>query len=64
MPFVQITIMPQTLEKKTEMARIITDEIHRITNIPKDAITIGFYELPADCLANSGTMLTEKMKSH
>ena len=62
MPLVQITILPQTPEKKAEMAKAITDEIHRITNIPKDAIVIGFYELPAESFATNGEMLTEKFK--
>ena len=34
MPIVQITILPQTAEKKAELSKAITDEIHRITGIP------------------------------
>jgi 4-oxalocrotonate tautomerase family enzyme len=62
MPLVQITILPQSAEKKAEMSKAITDDIHRITNIPKDAIVIGFYELPAESFATGGEMLTEKFK--
>jgi 4-oxalocrotonate tautomerase family enzyme len=62
MPSVQITIMPQSLEKKTEMSRVITNEINRITGIPKDAITIAFYELPAESFATNGEMLSERFK--
>ena len=62
MPVIQITILPQTAEKKAEMSRAITDEINRITGIPKEVITIGFYELPAENFATNGVMLTEKFK--
>jgi 4-oxalocrotonate tautomerase family enzyme len=62
MPVVSITILPQTVEKKTEMSRVITDEINRITGIPKDAIVIAFYELPAENFATNGEMLFEKFK--
>ena len=44
------------------MARAITDEINRITGIPKEVITIGFYELPAENFATNGVMLSEKFK--
>jgi 4-oxalocrotonate tautomerase family enzyme len=62
MPVVQITILPQTAEKKAEMSKAITDAIHSITAIPKEAITIGFYELPAENFATNGVMLSEKFK--
>ena len=42
MPIVQITILPQSAEKKAEMSRVITDEIHRITGIRKEAMVILF----------------------
>ncbi len=35
MPIVQITLMPQSVEKKAEMSEVITNEINQITNIPK-----------------------------
>ena len=62
MPIVSITILPQSVEKKTEMSRVITDEINRITGIPKDAIVIAFLELPAENFATNGEMLFEKFK--
>jgi len=62
MPIVQITILPQSAEKKAEMAKAITEDIHRIASIPKEAITIGFYELPAENFCTNGIMLTEKFK--
>jgi len=62
MPIVSITILPQSVEKKTEISRAITNEINRITGIPKDAIVIAIHELPAENFATNGEMLFEKFK--
>ena len=62
MPIVTITILPQSVEKKAEMSKVITNEINRITAIPKDAIVIAFHELPAENFAANGEMLFEKLK--
>ena len=62
MPIVQITMLSQSAEKKAEMSKSITNEIHRITGIPKEAILIGYYELPADNFASNGELLSEKLK--
>lgn len=62
MPFVQITILPQSAEKKAELSKAITDAMNRITGIPKEVISIGYYELPAESFATSGIMLAEKFK--
>ena len=43
MPIVQISILPQSAEKKAEISKVITDEIHRITGIRKEAMVILFY---------------------
>jgi len=65
MPIVTITILPQSVEKKTEMSKSITNEINRITGIPKDAIVIAIHELPAENFATNGEMLFEKFnRSH
>jgi len=62
MPIVQISILPQSLEKKMEISKVITDEIHRITGIRKEAMVILFYELPAENCADGGELLSEKFK--
>ena len=62
MPFVQITILPQSAEKKAEMSKAITEAIHTIAGSPIDAISIGYYELPAENFASNGVMLTEKFR--
>jgi phenylpyruvate tautomerase PptA (4-oxalocrotonate tautomerase family) len=63
MPIVSITILPQSLEKKAEISKAITNDIHRIAGIPKEVISIAFFELPAESFATNGEMLSEKFKS-
>ena len=62
MPIVQISILPQSAEKKAEISKVITEEIHRITGIRKEAMVILFYEIPAENCADGGEMLSEKFK--
>jgi phenylpyruvate tautomerase PptA (4-oxalocrotonate tautomerase family) len=62
MPIVQISILPQPTEKKAEMSRVITDEMHRITGIRKEAFVVMFYELSAESCATSGVLLSEQFK--
>jgi len=62
MPIVQISILPQSAEKKAELSKVITDEMHRITGIRKEAMVILFYELPAENCADGGEMLSGKFK--
>ena len=63
MPIVQISIFPQLAEKKAEISKVITDEIHRITRIRKEAMIVLFNELPAENVAEGGVMLSEKFKN-
>lgn len=44
------------------MAKVITNEINRITGIPKEPIVILFHELPAESAASNGELLSEKFK--
>jgi 4-oxalocrotonate tautomerase family enzyme len=62
MPIVQISILPQSAEKKAEISKVITDEIHRITGIRKEAMIVLFNELPAENVSEGGIMLSEKFK--
>ncbi|MCX6232095.1 MAG: tautomerase family protein [Bacteroidetes bacterium] len=62
MPIVQISILPQSAEKKAEISKVITDEIHRITGIRKEAMQILFYELAPENVSDGGEMLSEKFK--
>ena len=62
MPVIQISILPQSAEKKAEISKVISDEIHRITGIRKEAMIVLFHELPAENVAEVGEMLSEKFK--
>jgi 4-oxalocrotonate tautomerase family enzyme len=63
MPIVSITILPQSAEKKAEMAVSITNEIHRITGIPKPAIVVAIYEVPAENCATNGVMVCDQLEA-
>ncbi len=63
MPIITIEIVPQEYEKKAEIAKVFTDELNRITGIPKEPIVVLFHELPPENAAEAGRMLTEKFKS-
>ena len=63
MPIITIEILPQEYEKKVEIAKVFTDELSRITGIPKEPIVVLFHELPPENAAEAGKMLTEKFKS-
>ena len=60
MPIITVEITPQSYEKKTEIAKVFTEELHRITNIPREPITVLFHELPEEDIASGGVMLKEK----
>ncbi len=60
MPIITIEITPQSYEKKTEIAGVFTEELHRITGIPKEPITVIFHEQPEENIASGGIMLREK----
>lgn len=62
MPIIQISILPQSTEKKAEIAKVITDEMHRITGIRKEAMVVMFTELPAENFATNGELLSEQFK--
>ncbi|PKP00931.1 MAG: 4-oxalocrotonate tautomerase [Bacteroidetes bacterium HGW-Bacteroidetes-6] len=62
MPVIQISVLPLPVEKKKELSKVFTDEMHRITGIPKEAMVIMFQELPAESFATNGEMLTEQLK--
>ena len=43
MPIITIEITPQPYEKKAEIARVFTEELHRITNLPTAPISVIFH---------------------
>ena len=62
MPLITIEILPQPYEMKKELAKAITDELNRITGIPKEAVTVVFHEQLAENFAVAGEMLSERAK--
>ncbi len=60
MPIITIEITPQSYEKKAEIAKVFTEELHRITNIPTAPITVLFHEQPEENIASGGVMLDVK----
>ena len=54
--------LPLKNEKKAEIAKVFTDELNRITGIPKEPIVVLFHELPPENVANAGKMITEEFK--
>lgn len=62
MPIINITILPQSTEKKAEIAKVFTAELHRITEIPTQAMTVVFNEVSAENCATNGELLSEQFK--
>lgn len=62
MPIIKIEMMPQPYEKKAEIARVFTEELHRITGIPKEPIVITFADLTPEHVASGGQMLADRFK--
>ena len=62
MPLITIEMMPQEYEKKAEIAKVFTDELSRITGVPKEPIAVLFRDLTPEHAALAGEMLVEKFK--
>lgn len=62
MPIITIEISPQEAEKKAEIAKVFTEELERITGIPKEPIVVLFHELSPENVATGGVTLKERME--
>lgn len=62
MPVVSINITKQSTEKKAEISKVITEDLSRITSIPSERFIIMFNELPKECFAVGGELLSELHK--
>ncbi len=62
MPVITIEMVPPSYEKKAEIAKVFTDELSRITGVPKEPITVIFHDNAPENVANAGVMLVEKFK--
>ena len=56
MPLITIEMMPQEYAKKAEIAKVFTDELSRITGVPKEPITVLFHDLSPEHAASAGTI--------
>lgn len=63
MPVITIDMLPRDYAKKSEIARVFTEEMSRIAGIPKEAIIVMFHELSPEDFATGGEMLADRMKN-
>ena len=54
--------MPQEYSKKAEIAKVFTNELSRITGIPKEPIVVLFHDVSPEHAAIAGEMLADKFK--
>lgn len=59
MPSITVQSSPLSIEKKRDAARVLTDELSRITGIPAEKITVFFQELPPENIASGGILLPD-----
>ncbi len=60
MPVITLEISPMSAEKKAEIAKIFTEELSRVSGLPKEAIVILFHENTFENIASGGVMLSER----
>ncbi len=63
MPNVLISISPQEKEKKAQMAKVVTEELSRISGIERGHFVIMFNEMPKESIAVGGVLLSELHKA-
>ena len=61
MPFVRVTSFPQDEAARAELAKGITDVVHKVTQIPQENIWVVFEPMPQDSWSAGGTLIS-KMK--
>jgi 4-oxalocrotonate tautomerase family enzyme len=60
MPFVRVTSFPQTQEAKAEIAKGITEVVHKATKMPQENIWVVFDPMPQESWSVGGTLVSEK----
>ncbi|MGC2109588.1 MAG: tautomerase family protein [Candidatus Korobacteraceae bacterium] len=64
MPHVQITMLTgRTIEQKRRAAKRITDVMCEELNVNAEKLTIAFVEVPSDCYASNGILLSDRTAS-
>ena len=60
MPIMRISLWAgRTEEQKAELAKALTDTMVKVTNVPAEAVTIMFEELPKENWASKGILHSE-----
>ena len=63
MPILRVSLWSgRTKEKKAELAKALTDVMAQVANVPPQAVTIQFEELPKENWATGGELHTELFK--
>lgn len=60
MPFIRVTSFPQSQENKAEIAKGITEVVHKVTKIPQEYIWVVFDPMPPESWSAGGTLISEK----
>ena len=60
MPFIRVTSFPQPKEARAEMAKGITEVVHKVTKIPQEYIWVVFEPMPQDSWSAGGTLASDK----
>ena len=58
---ISVTSFPQTEEARAELAKGITEVVHKVTEIPSENIWVVFEPMPKDSWSAGGTLIS-KMK--
>ena len=60
MPIIRVSLWSgRTKEIKAELAKALTDTMVKVAEVPADAVTIMFEELPKENWATKGVLHTE-----
>ena len=59
-PFVRVTSFPQTKEARAEIAKGITEVVHKATQIPEEYIWVVFEPMPQESWSVGGILVSEK----
>ena len=60
MPFIRVTSFPQSQENKAEIAKGITEVMHKVTKMPQENIWVVFDPMPPESWSAGGTLISEK----
>ena len=57
MPFIKFEIWPVTTRKqRAEIAEGVTKVVQKVLDVPPEAVSVAFHEIPKDCWAVGGKL--------